>query len=251
MMSPFERMTEHLKITEEIALAIRALGLDGDAVYEIAQNLANRLIGLGYPKKTDEAWVAELDAATGTAVEFINWCVAEAGEGSLRGEGALVAFALGDLRASAASLYSEAGLSGKKPMLFSLDYPALGVSQLELGAAPWLRLCELFSLPVTEEWATVTEQALCAEREEAAREAADEEWKRAERTDEWYEELAARIAADALERGEPISSSTVQRRYGIGFGIAMRAIDALVAAGVAEESEADGRRVYRILKAYK
>ena len=38
---------------------------------------------------------------------------------------------------------------------------------------------------------------------------------------------------------------------GIGFGVAMRAIDALVAAGVAEESEADGRRVYRVLKAYK
>ncbi len=251
MTSPLERITRHLRITEEIALAIRALALDEDAVYGLAQDLANRLRLLSCPKQADGAWVAALEAATGTAVEFINWCALEADEGSLRAEGVLVAFALGELRATASDLYEEAGLSGTKPRLFSLDPFELGVTLIEQSAEHWLRLCELFRIPVKKEWAEAAAEARAAEAEEAEREAERRAAQLAERTDEWYAKLTATVAHDALERGEPITASTVQRRYGVGYIIACRVLDALEASGCAEVTRPErGWPIYRILRQY-
>ena len=73
----------------------------------------------------------------------------------------------------------------------------------------------------------------------------------AERTPEWYAKLTATVADDALERGEPITASTVQRRYGVGYGIACRVLDALEASGCAEVTKPErGWSQYRIIKRY-
>ena len=74
----------------------------------------------------------------------------------------------------------------------------------------------------------------------------------AERTPEWYENLTAQVVEDALESGKPINASSIQRRYGVGFLIACRILDAIEASGCAERTNPESnRKEFRALRKYR
>ena len=251
-MNEWDRMDARHKILEDICRITLPLSRDEEAIRVIAEDLCNRLRTASWVRTVDEAWLAELDAATGTAVAFINWCVMMAETGSLRGEGASVAYELGALCAKTEEIYDKGGFTGEKPFVFSMDSYDLGASLLPLPAAHWLRLCELFSIPVQEKWATLAELGKESERLEAEREAAAEAARKAERTPEWYENLTAQVVEDALESGKPINASSIQRRYGVGFLIACRILDAIEASGCAEKTNPESnRKEFRALRKYR
>ena len=219
----------------EICRAIRARGLSDEDIAEIATDLCNTLTSLGPPSFPDSTWFAEIEEATGTAIEFINWCIVESpAENTMRGEGAQVAFALGCLQKDAAMLYEKRRFTEGTLSILNLSFVDLGTSLLGQDPVHMLRLCKLFGIPVKKEWEAVKEKECLARGILEMKRAKEEAARKAERTDEWYEELAARIIADAWEADRKISTSLIQRRYSVGFGIACRIIDLLKAAGCIE-----------------
>ena len=71
-----------------------------------------------------------------------------------------------------------------------------------------------------------------------------------EHTEAWYEELAAKAVADALAEDGLISPCFIQRRYSVGYGIAIRVLDLLKAKGCIRR-RIFKRYEYRAVRSYR
>ena len=68
------------------------------------------------------------------------------------------------------------------------------------------------------------------------------------RTDEWYRAMAAMIAADCLANEMTLNTSLIQRRYAVGYVVALRILEILSAAGCVEAVE---QYSYKVLREYQ
>lgn len=228
MRKDFNKIDVYYNILKEMADKI-----DDNLMNEVSDYLSDELMFLTYRREYGEDWFEEAEKLTYQAIEFMNLCVIKSTHNMVATAIIQVVVRLCELQRNVYLRSAEIDTS-KFDQLSIIDLNLLEAGECIITQERkyWLVLVDLFHLNCKtkltnmiaklereNEFAPLTEGASvdCASKE--------------------IEELAKRILREAADKNHEISTSFVQRYFGVGYGKAACAIDWIEQNGAIETIE--------------